>query len=193
MTSAHAYTLFETALGRCGIAWSERGVAMLCLPEPSSSATERRMRRRFPEAVGSVASMPTKAAIDAIVALLSGEPRDLLEVELDMRGVPDFQQRVYVAARQILPGRTLTYGEVARRLGVPGAARAVGQALGRNPFAVIVPCHRVLAAGGNVGGFSANGGAATKLRMLAIEGVRLPSRAEPTQLGSAQPGLFDRR
>jgi methylated-DNA-[protein]-cysteine S-methyltransferase len=108
----------------------------------------------------------------AIAALLRGEPRDLSGVELDMQGVPPFHRRVYEVARGIPAGSTLSYGEVAARLGSPGSARAVGQALGRNPFAIVVPCHRVLAAGGRIGGFSANGGARTKLRLLEIEGAR---------------------
>ena len=108
-------------------------------------------------------------AIEAIVALLAGEPRELSDISLDMSSVPEFPRRVYVAARKIPPGATLSYGELAGKLGVRGAARAVGQALGRNPFAPIVPCHRVLAAGGRTGGFSAYGGRTTKLEMLAIE------------------------
>src|SRR5206468_8080455 len=113
------------------------------------------------------------------VALLRGEPRDLSGVALDMERAPPFHRRVYDAARAIPAGATCSYGEVASRLGAPGAARAVGQALGRNPFAIVVPCHRVLAAGGKTGGFSANGSITAKLRMLAIEGAQ------------AQPGLFD--
>jgi methylated-DNA-[protein]-cysteine S-methyltransferase len=112
-----------------------------------------------------------RRAIDGIVALLRGEASDLSAVALDMNAVPAFHRRVYDAARGVAPGSTVTYGEIAARLGEPGAARAVGQALGRNPFAIIVPCHRVLAAGGKVGGFSANGGVATKLRLLSIEGA----------------------
>ena len=111
-------------------------------------------------------------ALDGIVALLRGEASDLSAVALDMERVPPFHRRVYEAARTIPPGATLSYGEIAARLGAPGSARAVGQALGRNPFAIVVPCHRVLAAGGKVGGFSANGGVTTKLRLLSIEGAR---------------------
>ena len=114
------------------------------------------------------------------MALLRGEPRDLGAIDLDMSGIPEFPRRVYAVARAIPPGQTVTYGDVAARLGEPGAARAVGQALGRNPFAIIVPCHRVVAAGGRLGGFSANGGAATKRRILAIEGAH---RDEPTLPG----------
>jgi methylated-DNA-[protein]-cysteine S-methyltransferase len=109
-------------------------------------------------------------AIDQIVALLRGEPSDLEGITLDMDDVPPFRRRVYEVVRSIPPGETMSYGEVAEEVGSPGAARAVGQALGRNPFAIVVPCHRVLAAGGKAGGFSANGGVSTKLRMLAIEG-----------------------
>jgi methylated-DNA-[protein]-cysteine S-methyltransferase len=114
-----------------------------------------------------------RQAIDSIAALLSGEPIDLSFVTLDMTGVPEFNQRVYEAARLIRPGTTVTYGDIAGQLGVPGSARAVGQALGRNPFPIVVPCHRVVAADGKSGGFSAPGGVSTKLRMLAIEGERL--------------------
>ncbi len=118
--------------------------------------------------------------IESIQALLRGEPADLSSVVLDWRGVPEFHRRVYELALAIPPGRTLTYGEVAQQLGEPGAARAVGQALGKNPYAPIVPCHRVLAAGGRAGGFSAPGGTLTKLRMLEIEGARVGD----------QPSLF---
>jgi methylated-DNA-[protein]-cysteine S-methyltransferase len=112
-----------------------------------------------------------KAATDGIVALLAGAKRDLREVLLDMAGIPEFNRRVYELARTIPPGSILTYGEIAMRLGAPGTARAVGQALGQNPFPIVVPCHRVLAADGRMGGFSAPGGVATKRRMLEIEGV----------------------
>jgi methylated-DNA-[protein]-cysteine S-methyltransferase len=114
-----------------------------------------------------------RAAVDGIVALLGGETVDLSFVELDTDRVPAFDCRVYEAARLIPPGVTRTYGEVARQAGAPREARAVGQALGRNPFAIVVPCHRVVAADGGLGGFSAHGGAETKRRMLAIEGVAL--------------------
>jgi methylated-DNA-[protein]-cysteine S-methyltransferase len=130
------------------------------------------MRARFPGAANGEPPSSVKTAISEIQALLTGEQRALDRVELDMEGVPPFHRRVYVAARAIPPGQTASYGEIATRVGAPGAARAVGQALGRNPFAIVVPCHRVLAAGGRTGGFSANGGVATKLRMLSIEGAR---------------------
>jgi len=114
-----------------------------------------------------------QCAIDAILSLLDGEATDLSFITLDMDGVPDFHRRVYGVARTIQPGSTMTYGDIAARLGDPGAARAVGQALGRNPFVLVVPCHRVLAARGKTGGFSATGGTSTKLTLLAIEGAQL--------------------
>ena len=131
------------------------------------------MGRRFPGAMQTTPSLEIAAARDAIVALLRGERRDLSAIALDMTGVPDFYRRVYDAARRIEPGMTATYGAIAARLDDPTAARQVGQALGRNPFPIVVPCHRVVAAGGKAGGFSAPGGTATKLRMLAIEGARV--------------------
>ena len=165
--------VFETAVGACGIAWSERGIAGFQLPEGDASATRRRCAARFPDAIDAVPPPDIRRAIDAVAALLRGEDVDLSFVLLDMNDVPEFHRRVYDIARTIPPGVTLTYGQIAKRLGDPGAARAVGQALGRNPFAVIVPCHRVLAAGGKTGGFSAGGGTATKLNLLAIEGAQL--------------------
>jgi methylated-DNA-[protein]-cysteine S-methyltransferase len=178
-----AYALFNTPIGHCGIAWSERGLTGVQLPEQDEASTRARMDRRFPQCSDAIAPPPVQEAIDAVVALLSGAPTapvDLSNVVLDMDGVPPFHQRVYEVARRLLPGETVTYGEMARRLGDPGAARAVGQALGSNPFAPVVPCHRVLAADGRAGGFSANGGVSTKLRLLLIERTRFNG-----------PGLFD--
>ena len=165
------FALFETPIGACGIAWSPHGVAGVQLPEESSRATRRRLVARFPGAAEGAPPEDVARWISAIVALLRGEPRDLRSIELDMERVPPFHRRVYEAARDVPPGSTVSYGEIAARLGEPGAARAVGQALGRNPFAIVVPCHRVLAAGGRPGGFSAAGGVATKRRLLAIEGA----------------------
>jgi methylated-DNA-[protein]-cysteine S-methyltransferase len=167
--------LFDTPLGRCGIAWGERGVVGVQLPEASEAKTRARLRRRFPDARESPPPPPVQQAIAGIVALLHGEAIDLSAVALDMDGVPPFDLRVYDVARTILPGATLSYGDIAARLGLPGEARAVGQALAQNRFPLVVPCHRVLAAGGKVGGFSANGGIATKLRLLSIEGARTSS------------------
>jgi methylated-DNA-[protein]-cysteine S-methyltransferase len=169
------YTLFDTTLGRCGIAWSDRGIAAIELPGPDDAATRRRLRRALPAAREDAPPPDVAAAIDAIVRLFDGEPDDLSSVVLDMDDVPEFQRRVYDVARTIPPGETLSYGEVAARLGEPGAAQAVGRALGRNPFPIVVPCHRVLAANGALHGFSAPGGIETKRRMLAIEGAGAPT------------------
>ncbi len=163
------FTLFDTAVGRCGIAWNERGVCCVRLPEARVSETRAHVAGRVPEGSESTPPAVVQRAIDRIVTLMRGEASDLSQIDLDMTGVPPFHQRVYEVARSIPAGATLSYGEVATRLGSPGSARAVGQALGRNPFAIVVPCHRVLAAGGKLGGFSAGGGAETKKKMLSIE------------------------
>jgi methylated-DNA-[protein]-cysteine S-methyltransferase len=166
------YTLFDTAIGRCGIAWSERGVSSVQLPEGRDDDTRARLLRRSPGIPEAAPPADVRRAIEGIVALLRGEARDLSDVALDMEGVPAFPRSVYEVTRGIPPGATLTYGDIAARLGEPGAARAVGRALGENPFPIVVPCHRVLAAGGRTGGFSAPGGVATKLRLLSIEGAQ---------------------
>jgi len=165
--------LFDTAIGRCGIAWSAHGVAGVQLPEGREPETRARLLRRFPGAREAAPPPDVQPAVDGIVALLSGSSSRLDGVALDMDRVPPFHRRVYAVARAIPPGATLSYGEIAARLGEPALARDVGQALGQNPFALIVPCHRVIAAGGKLGGFSARGGTATKLRLLAIEGARV--------------------
>lgn len=164
------FALFDTAIGRCGIAWNERGIRGVQLPEANAAVTRARLRRRFPAAVEAPTSPLARRAIAGITALLDGTPVDLSDLPLELDSVPEFPRRVYAVARTIPVGATLTYGELAARLGEPGAARAVGQALGANPWPIIVPCHRVLAAGGKPGGFSAPGGVSTKLRLLATEG-----------------------
>jgi methylated-DNA-[protein]-cysteine S-methyltransferase len=177
------FALFATALGHCGIAWGLHGLTGVQLPEADEATTRLRMQARFARAPELPPPADVAAAIEAVVALLAGqptEPRDLSHLRLDMEGVPPFHQRVYALARQIPPGETVTYGELARQLGEPGAARAVGQALGANPFAPVVPCHRILAARSGSGGFSAPGGVDTKLRMLLAERARFGG-----------PGLFD--
>ncbi len=177
-----AFALFDTPIGRCGIAWGKRGLLALQLPEAADAATRARLAARFPEAEEATLPRAVRRSVVAIVDLLSGKGGDLTEVPLDMTGVPPFHQKVYEVARKIPPGATLSYGEVASRVGSPGAARAVGQALGRNPFAIVVPCHRVLAAGGKAGGFSANGGITTKKRLLRME--------QPAALGPLFDGAF---
>ena len=174
------FCLFDTAIGHCGIAWSSAGLTGVQLPESDAATGRARMQHRFPGVPECPAPPDVRHAMREVAALLRGERNDLRHLPLDLDGVGDFHRRVYALARAIDPGQTRTYGELAQALGEPGAARAVGQALGHNPFAPVVPCHRILAADGRSGGFSANGGVATKLRMLLIE------RA---QFGA--PGLFD--
>jgi methylated-DNA-[protein]-cysteine S-methyltransferase len=169
----HRFTLFATEIGPCGIAWSARGVVAVQLPESSERATRARIVRRVPDALEAPPPPEVQRAVDGIVALLRGQASDLSTIALDMDRVPVFDRRVYEAARTIPPGATLSYGEIAMRLGARGAARDVGRALARNPFAVIVPCHRIVAAGGKLGGFSARGGVSMKLRLLAIENACL--------------------
>ena len=166
------FTIFDTAIGPCGIAWSARGVYAVQLPEGSREATRARLIKRYPQALEAPPPSAIRAAIDGIVALIAGERRDLIDVVIDDEGTADFNKRVYAVARKIPPGETLTYGEVAERLGDKLLARAVGQALGENPCPVVMPCHRVLAASGKTGGFSAPGGVDTKLKLLTIEGAQ---------------------
>jgi methylated-DNA-[protein]-cysteine S-methyltransferase len=172
--SASGHTLFDTAIGRCGLAWGPLGLLAVQLPEMSDEGTTHRLLKSA-GANNLLSDWPSAVvqAVEGIQALLRGEPRDLRELALDLSRLTEFQCSVYAIARAIPPGHTRTYGEVALELGDVKLARAVGQALGHNPFAPVVPCHRVLAAGNRPGGFSATGGAATKLRMLAIEGVVL--------------------
>jgi methylated-DNA-[protein]-cysteine S-methyltransferase len=172
LMSESAFTLFDTAIGRCAIAWSDRGIAGVGFPEGSEEATRRRLLQRHPAAREASPPRDVQDVIDDIVALLAGSPRDLRLARLDMAGLSDLQQRVYDIARKIPAGATLTYGEIAERLGDRLLARDVGEALGHNPFPIIVPCHRVLAAGSKIGGFSAPGGVRTKLRLLEIEGAQ---------------------
>jgi methylated-DNA-[protein]-cysteine S-methyltransferase len=177
---------YPTALGDCGLVWGECGIVGSQLPEASPAATRDRLRQRFPTARHQPA-LPSQvqAAADGIRALLAGERVDLLDITLDFSGQPEFHQQVYRLTRAIPVGQTRTYGDLALALGQPGAARAVGRAQGHNPFAPIVPCHRVMGSGGRGTGFSAHGGVATKLRLLAIE-----ARAAG-QWGGEQAPLFD--
>lgn len=170
---AEGLALFDTAVGRCAIAWRGLGVAGVQLPERSAQETRSRLLRRSGVVGDAAPPADVQRAIDDIVALVGGARRDLSYVALDMTGVPELHRRVYEVARTIPPGETLTYGAIATRLGEPEIARAVGQALGRNPFPIIVPCHRVLAADGTMRGFSAHGGVETKRRLLMIEGALL--------------------
>jgi methylated-DNA-[protein]-cysteine S-methyltransferase len=172
--------VFATAIGPCAVAWGENGICGVQLPERSEAATTSRLLRLHPRAVTVTPPPDVQRAIDRITNLLAGEADDLRDIGVDLGSLPEFNRRVYDVARSVGPGQTTTYGEIATRLGAPHASRDVGQALGRNPVPLIVPCHRVLAAGGKLGGFSAQGGVTTKLRLLDIEG------AAP----NGQPSLF---
>ncbi|HEX2053707.1 MAG TPA: methylated-DNA--[protein]-cysteine S-methyltransferase [Actinomycetota bacterium] len=184
------YAVFQTAIGPCGIAWTERGVVGVQLPEESEDATREQLQTRFPHLAEAAPSPHARAALQAIVSLMGGEEVDLAAFPLDLDGVPAFHRQVYEALRTTGRGATLTYGELAALAGSPGAARAVGNAMRRNPLAILVPCHRVLAAGGKPGGFSAAGGVCTKTRMLEIEGVRLGAAASTPR--NADDFDFDR-
>ncbi|HMC69702.1 MAG TPA: methylated-DNA--[protein]-cysteine S-methyltransferase [Mycobacteriales bacterium] len=167
------FAIFDTAVGCCAIAWADAGVVGTWLPGADPAATRRAVLRRHPDAEEAPPSLPVAEAIAGITRLLAGDEVDLRGVQLDMTGVPEFQQQVYAVIRALPRGVTMTYGEIAAKVGAPGAAQAVGQAMGHNPFPIVVPCHRVLAAGGANGGFSAPGGVDTKLKLLAIEGATL--------------------
>jgi methylated-DNA-[protein]-cysteine S-methyltransferase len=166
------FTLFDTPLGTCGLAWSDAGISGLQLPERTAAATRARLQRRWPGIAEASPPPPIQGAIDRILKLLADGRTDLSDIPLDLSAVPEFNRKVYAVARTIPPGQTMTYGEIARRIGAqPQEARDVGAALGKNPIAIIVPCHRVLAANGKMGGFSATGGVDTKRRILEIEGA----------------------
>ena len=182
-SSPLSYALFETEIGLCAIIWGRIGVRGVQLPEANAVAAQARINRRFPGAQKSDPSPDITKAIDAMCALLRGEAIDVEHIALDMTAISPFNARVFALARQIPPGQTKTYGEIAKALGLAEAARAVGQAMSENPFPIIVPCHRVLAAGGKTGGFSAPGGVNTKLRMLTIERAR-------TAVNAVEPELF---
>jgi methylated-DNA-[protein]-cysteine S-methyltransferase len=175
------YALFPTAIGVCGLAWSERGVSRVVFPESSEAATRARLTRRDRDLTEATPPPAISAAIAAITALLETGRADLSAIALDMDGVDAEERAILEAARAVPPGSTVTYGELAARIGQPRATREVGQAMARNRFPIVVPCHRVLAAGGGFGGFSAPGGLESKARLLTIE------RAST----SAAPMLFD--
>jgi len=185
VSATTSFHVFDTAIGACGLAWGGRGITHAWLPDRDASALRRRIARRLPDAREAPAPEEIRPAIDGIVGLLAGAATDLSRVPLDLDGVPEFHRRVYGLAREIPAGETLSYGEIARRLGDPSRARAVGVALGANPIPILIPCHRVLAANGRTGGFSAPGGVSTKLRLLEIEGAQ--ANAIPT-LFTEPPG-----
>lgn len=176
-----AFALFDTAIGLCAIAWRGDAIVATALPDPNPGRILGRLLARCPEAVEAEPSGAARRAIEAIRSILRGERPDCEDIALDLSAASGFERRVYAAARAIPAGRTMTYGELAAQIGDPGAGRAIGAALGANPFPILVPCHRILGSGGKSGGFSAPGGTRTKFRLLQIE------RAGT----SADGGLFD--
>lgn len=180
--SGTAFHLFDTPIGRCAIVWRGPAIVGAALPELEEGLARQSLQKRFPGAVEQSPSPHAAAAVDAIVRLLAGHRENFSGVTVDLSGLPQFERNVLELTFAIPVGETRTYGEIARAAGSPGAARAVGRALGSNPIPIIVPCHRVLGADGKSGGFSAPGGAATKLKILEIEGARRGSEAQ----------LFDR-
>jgi len=172
-TSSMRYRVFDTALGPVGLVWSEHGILRLQLPERDRTATERRLRAQTVDLVEAEPQEETAVAVALLQGYMAGERTDFSDTRLDMTGIGDFHRAVYASARAIGWGETTTYGALAREAGSPEAARAIGQAMGRNPVPIIIPCHRVLASGNKVGGFSAFGGTVAKERLLAMEGVHL--------------------
>lgn len=166
------FHIFETAIGWAGLAWNDAGLIGAHLPESDPGIARASFKRRFPDAAESEPSAAITAVAADIQALLRGEKPDLLDAQLDITRVPEFNAKVYAIARAIPPGETLTYGEIALQLGDKLLAQQVGAALGKNPWPIVVPCHRVTAAGGKLGGFSARGGVETKIRLLEIEGAK---------------------
>ncbi len=188
------YTLFETVIGWAGLAWGEAGLVAAHLPDATPEIARRSFTRRFPDIVEGEPPAYVLDAIARIRALMAGEPADLTGVPIELGRVPEFNAKVYEIARAIPPGETLTYGEIAVRLGDKLLARDVGAALGQNPWPIVVPCHRVTAAGGKPGGFSARGGVNTKLKLLTIEGAACvqpaPPKASRGKAAVPQPDLF---
>jgi methylated-DNA-[protein]-cysteine S-methyltransferase len=190
MNSHTAHHLFDTALGTCGVAWNERGLAGVQLPEKDRATTDRRLAAKS----GSTGPATPPPAIASLIAdiqkYLSGEKIDFSAIEVDFGALDDFRRKLYAALRNVGFGRTVTYGELARQLDLPGweGARDVGEAMGRNPVPIVIPCHRVLAAGNKPGGFSAYGGTTTKQKLLALEGVCL-DKSQPDNDPPRLPGF----
>jgi methylated-DNA-[protein]-cysteine S-methyltransferase len=181
------YCLFDTAIGVIGLAWSGLGLTRLQLPEAEARATERRLRAHLGQADAEDPPAPIRQAIADLKRYCTGARADFATVVLDLSGASPFERKVCEAARGVGWGETASYGWLARQIAAPGAARAVGQALARNRVAIIIPCHRILASGKGIGGFSAFGGARAKARLLALENVNLGEEAP------LLPGLLPQR
>ncbi len=166
------YHLFDTAIGVCGVAWNGCGLTRLRLPEKDRRATEQRFRVRSATAGDPPAAVAQ--TIELVRHYLNGERINFSQVAVDLAQVDALNRPIYHALRAVGWGETTTYGELARRAGSPASAQTVGQAMARNPVPVIIPCHRVLASGKRIGGFSAYGGVFTKELLLALEGTRSP-------------------
>ena len=172
--AGRGYSVFDTGVGRCGIVWSDAGVVGVQLPEAREIETRRRLFQLYPDAREMRAPLNVEIAIEGMVALLRGQPADLADVALDMNGIPNFNRRVYELTRTIPWGETRTYGEIAAQMRASGASHSVAQAIGKNPFMLIVPCHRVLEAGHYADKISPFGGSISKRRLLSIEGAISP-------------------
>lgn len=179
------YHVFETAGGFCGIAWTDVGICRFQLPTNSAEATETLLQRRIPDAEPAEPNLQVTKAIALVRHYFDGEAVDFSPLKLDLGRQDGFFEQVYAAARKIPWGQTTTYGTLAKQLGAgPEAARDVGQAMAKNPVALIIPCHRVLAAGNKIGGFSAPGGSIAKQHMLELEGVHVaPPKPVQQELG----------
>lgn len=172
--TADRYTIFETSKGLCGLAWNDGGITCFRLPGLSAEATERALRRRLPAARPGDATPAVAEVIAAVRRYFEGNPTEFSSLAVDLTTQTPLARRIYEAARLLCWGQTTTYGALAKQLGGgPELARDVGQAMASNPVPLIIPCHRVLAAGGKIGGFSAPGGATAKLHMLELEGVQV--------------------
>jgi methylated-DNA-[protein]-cysteine S-methyltransferase len=184
--TSHYYYVFETAAGFCTIAWSSAGIARFHLPTSTAEATERSLLRRLVDAEAATPPAEVSAVIEAAKRYFAGEKVDFSDVSLDLGAQDELFRKIYAATRRLGYGQTTTYGSIAKELGAgPEGARDVGQAMAKNPVPLIIPCHRVLAAGGKLGGFSAPGGATTKQRMLEMEG----RPAEPPKPAQGTLGL----
>lgn len=180
------YTLVDTAVGPLGLTWRGSKISGLLLPDSSKARLEATLRSRFPGATRGEPPAAVSKAILTIQKALRGEAARLDRIPIDLEAVTDFRRRVYEAARTLDPGQTCSYGELARRMGSPGAARAVGGALADNPIALLVPCHRILASQGAIGGFTAPGGIQTKLRLLELEGYQPKVRQRPLRVNAEE-------
>ncbi len=186
-----SYTTFLTASGECSIAWNGKGIANLLLPTNYPADIERWRMRRVPEARRDTPDKRVTAVIDAAIRYFDGDLVDFSDVPVDLSGQNEFFTRIYQALRLVKYGETTTYGALARDLGAgPEMARDVGVAMATNPVPLIIPCHRVLAAGGKVGGFSAPGGSNSKIRMLRLEGVEV-GEPKPGKPAPPAQGVFE--